>query len=180
MIRVLGISGSLRAGSYNTALLYTAQELASPTLQLDIASLRGIPFYDEDERAHGWPTAVTALGEAVRHADAVLIATPEYNFSIPGVLKNALDWLSRLPEQPFARKPVALLGASTGRLGTVRAQAHLRHCFQCLDARPLNKPEVLVAHAAEAFAQGRLREPAALEALRALLAALASMVHQSK
>jgi len=179
MLRILGISGSLRAASYNTALLQAARELLGPDVTLEIASLRGIPLYDEDERQQGWPPAVSALGEAVRRADAVLIALPEYNFSIPGVLKNALDWVSRLPEQPFARKPVALMGASTGRLGTARAQPHLRQCLQYLDARTLNKPELFVAQAAQAFTPGpqpELRDAAAREALIALLAALLAAI----
>lgn len=179
MIRLLGISGSLRTASYNSALLRAARDLLGPDVTLEIASLRGIPLYDEDERLRAWPPAVSALGEALRRADAVLIALPEYNFSIPGVLKNALDWVSRLPEQPFAGKPVALMGASTGRLGTARAQPHLRQCLQFLDARTLNKPELFVGQATQAFTPGpepELRDAAARELLATLLAALLAAI----
>ena len=146
-IRVLGICGSLRTGSYNAAALQAAAAVAPTGITLEQVGLAGIPLYDEDVRSAGAPPAVSALAKAIAMADAVLIATPEYNYSIPGVLKNAIDWLSRLDPQPFAGKPVAILGASMGRLGTARAQYHLRQVFVFLDAMVLNKPEVMIAAA---------------------------------
>lgn len=146
-IRVLGIAGSLRKGSYNSAALRAAAAVAPAGINLSLTGLAGIPLYDEDVRSAGTPPAVTALAQAITDADAVLIATPEYNYSIPGVLKNAIDSLSRLDPQPFAGKPVAIMGASIGRLGTARAQYHLRQVFVFLDAMVLNRPEVMIAAA---------------------------------
>lgn len=146
-VHVLGLSGSLRKGSFNSAALHAAVELAPDDVRIRTGSIAGIPPYDEDLRAEGTPDAVRALADAILAADAVLIATPEYNYSIPGVLKNAIDWLSRLDPQPFADKPVAIMGASMGRLGTARAQYHLRQVFVFLDAMVLNKPEVMIAAA---------------------------------
>jgi chromate reductase len=179
-ITIVGISGSLRSGSYNTALLEAARSLLGADARFEIASLRGIPTYDEDLRAEGWPTVVTELAERIRAADAVVITTPEYNFSIPGGLKNAIDWLSRLPDQPFDAKPVGIAGASTGRLGTARAQCHLRQCFQYLNARVPNKPEVFVSSAGEAFKDGRLANPKALNALSLLLSELRCGIEDSR
>jgi chromate reductase len=146
-IAVLGICGSLRKGSYNAAALRAAAVVAPADISFSLAGLAGIPLYDEDVRSAGTPDAVSELASAVGAADAVLIATPEYNYSIPGVLKNAIDWLSRLDPQPFAGKPVAIMGASMGRLGTARAQYHLRQVFVFLDAMVLNRPEVMIAAA---------------------------------
>ncbi|MBC7226342.1 MAG: NAD(P)H-dependent oxidoreductase [Thermoflexales bacterium] len=173
-VRILGIAGSLRTGSYNYALLRAARDLAPPGAEvhlLDRALLAGIPPYNEDVRAQGEPASVTALKEAIRQADALLIATPEYNFSIPGVLKNALDWASRPPEtSPFSGKPVAIIGATAGTWGTVRAQMHLRQVCQALNMFPLNRPEVLVAFAAEKFnADGHLTDETARQLIRSLL-----------
>jgi chromate reductase len=106
----------------------------------------------------------------------VIIATPEYNYSIPGGLKNAIDWISRLPEQPFKGKRVGIMGAGSGRLGTVRAQAHLRQCFQFLDAKVLNRPEVFVGFASQVFNQGRLMDDATIAALQAFIAAAVGFV----
>ena len=121
-LKVLGISGSLRKGSYNTSALRAAQKLAPSGIDVEIADIRAIPLYDDDVRALGEPHSVTALKARVRAADAVLLVTPEYNFSIPGVLKNTLDWMSRPPEPPFDGKPVAIMGASPGPVGTARVQ----------------------------------------------------------
>ncbi|MCB1739341.1 MAG: NAD(P)H-dependent oxidoreductase [Gammaproteobacteria bacterium] len=143
-LRVLGISGSLRKDSLNRAALHAAVDLAPAGMTINVGDIRGIPLYDEDVRSAGTPEAVSTLARAVGEADAVLIVTPEYNYSIPGVLKNAIDWLSRLDPQPFAGKPVAIMGASMGRLGTARAQYHLRQVFVFLDAMVLNKPEVMI------------------------------------
>ncbi len=174
-IKVLAISGSLRKASYNTAALRAAQELAPEGMTIEIASIADIPFYDGDVQAQGIPAAVTALGDAIRAADALLIASPEYNYSTSGVLKNAIDWLSRLPDQPFAGKPVALIGASMSLLGGARAQYHLRQMFVFLDALPVNKPEVFIAQAQNRFdADGRLTDEGTRGFVRKLLESLAA------
>lgn len=150
-LKVLGISGSLRKGSYNSAALRAAQALAPAGVTIETFDLAPIPPYNDDVRQAGFPPAVEALRAAIAAADGVLIATPEYNYSVPGVLKNAIDWASRPPEQPFARKPVAIMGASPSGLGTGRAQYHLRQIFVFLDAYVLNKPEVMIAGAPQKF-----------------------------
>jgi len=125
MIRLLGISGSLRTASYNTALLRAAMALVPEGVELSMASLHGIPLYDGDLELQGIPKAVSALKERIIASDGVILATPEYNASMPGVMKNAFDWLSRPPEdmaRVFADRPFALMGASPGGLGTVLAQ----------------------------------------------------------
>src|SRR5260221_5914210 len=123
-LKVLGISGSLRKGSYNTALLRAAVAAAPPGMAIAIADIHAVRVYDEDVREKGFPEPVQKLRDAIAAADALLIVTPEYNYSIPGVLKNAIDWASRPPSQPFAGKPLALMGASGGMGGTMRAQYH--------------------------------------------------------
>src|SRR5581483_7261902 len=129
----------------------------------------------------GFPAPVIALAERMRAADALLIASPEYNYSTSGVLKNAIDWLSRLPEQPFAGKPLALMGASMSLLGAVRAQYHLRQSFVFLDALPLNKPEVFIALAQNKFdAEGRLTDETTRGLIRALLEGLVRWTRQVK
>ena len=147
MVDVIGVSGSLRQGSYNTALLNAAQELAPAGMDIVTSQIDAVPVYNADVQTQGFPESVLALAEAIRSADGVLIATPEYNYSIPGGLKNAIDWLSRIDDQPFAQKPIALMGASMGAQGTSRAQYHLRQVFVFLDARVMNRPEVFVGAA---------------------------------
>ena len=146
-INVLGLSGSLREASLNSAALRAAAELAPAGMTVNRGTIAGIPLYDEDLRGRGTPESVTMLAQAISSADAVLLATPEYNYSVPGVLKNAIDWLSRLDPQPFAGKPLAIMGASMGRLGTARAQYHLRQTFVYLNAMVLNQPEVMIGAA---------------------------------
>ena len=177
---ILGISGSLRKASYNTAALHAAQERAPEGVTIEIADISAIPIYNDDVRAAGIPVSVLTLGAEIARADAVLIATPEYNFSIPGVLKNAIDWISRLPDQPFKNKPVAILGASPGPVGTARAQYDLRKVFVFLDAHVLNKPEIMISNAGTRFdAEGKLTDETSrkflasqIEALRAWAARL--------
>jgi chromate reductase len=125
-MKILGISGSLRKESFNTRLLHVAQTLAPAGVTIEVFDLAPIPLYNEDVRAAGYPPPVAALREAIRGADALLFATPEYNYSVSGVLKNAIDWASRPPDVPLLDKPAAVMGASTGLNGTVRAQFHLR------------------------------------------------------
>ena len=144
-LNILGIVGSLRKGSRNRALLEAmARDLVPEGMTIEIADISGVPLYNEDDRTDEYPPAVQDLRDRIAAADGVIIATPEYNYSIPGVLKNAIDWASRPPEQPFDGKPVAILGASPGRLGTARAQYHLRQVFVFLNAMVMNKPEVMV------------------------------------
>lgn len=150
-MKILGISGSLRAQSFNTALLRAAAKLLPAHVSFELAHIGDMPLYEDDLRQEGYPAPVQRLREQVRDADAIWIATPEYNFSYSGVLKNAIDWVSRPPEQPFLGKPVALMGATTGMLGTARAQYHLRQVFVFLNSYVLNTPEVFVGLAKSKF-----------------------------
>jgi chromate reductase len=173
-IHVLGISGSLRKNSYNTALLRAAAELLPQGMSQETCDLSNIPSYNDDLRALGYPKPVKEFRDRIATANALLIATPEYNYSVPGVLKNAIDWASRPPDPPLDAKPLAIMGASTGNFGTVRAQTHLRQVCVSANMFPLNKPEVLVAHAQEKFdANGRLVDETTCGFLRDLLVALA-------
>jgi chromate reductase len=151
--RILGIAGSLRRESYNRALLRAAQGLAPPGVTIETFERLGeIPPYNDDVRLRGMPDPVSDLWQGIAAAGAVLFVTPEYNYGMPGVLKNAIDWVSRPPaESPLRRKPVAVMGASTGNFGTARAQLALRHAFLYLEAYALLKPEVAVFRAAERF-----------------------------
>jgi chromate reductase len=174
-IKVLGISGSLRRGSYNTAALRAATELVPDGMQLELwQGLRDVPPYDDDQRqGQGFPPAAADLRARIKAADALLIVTPEYNYSVPGVLKNAIDWASRPPEQPFDGKPIAIMGASPGALGTARAQYHLRQMLVFLNGMPLNRPEVMIAQAATRFdAEGRLTDQQTREFIQQLLVSL--------
>jgi chromate reductase, NAD(P)H dehydrogenase (quinone) len=157
-MRILGIAGSLRESSYNRALLRAARELLPEGTELVEHDLRDLPFYDGDVEAAGDPDSVVALKEAIRDADALLIATPEYNRGVPGVLKNAVDWASRPAlASPLTGKPVAIMGASTGRGGTARAQEQLRSALEFSRANVLEQPEVLVPEAFMRFdEQGEL------------------------
>ena len=173
-IRMLALCGSLRRDSWNRKLLLHAQKIGV-TLEADIrlAEIGELPHYSQDLQSQGFPTIVTALGDKIRQADAVLIASPEYNYSVPGVLKNAIDWLSRLPEAPLAGKPTALMGASPGLIGTARMQYHLRQILLCLDADTVSKPEVMIGQCSEKFsADGALTDSKAREMVERLLRAL--------
>lgn len=153
-LSVVAFAGSLRQASYNRALLVACQELAPEGLTLQIVSLDTVPLFNEDlERADPTgPAGVIALREAIRGADGVLIATPEYNHGVPGVLKNAIDWLSRPPRASVLdRKPLAILGASPGMTGTARAQTQLRQAFGFTNSPCMLQPEVLIAEARERF-----------------------------
>jgi chromate reductase len=153
-MKLLGIAGSLRKSSFNRGLLRAARELLPADVELAEFDIRGVPFYDGDVEAAGDPEPVVALKDAIREADALLIATPEYNRGIPGGLKNAIDWASRPPlGSPLAGKPVALLGASTGRGGTALAQQQLRQALEFPRAFVLDEPQVLVPEAYLRFDQ---------------------------
>jgi chromate reductase len=174
LLRIAGIAGSLRAKSFNRGLLRAAAAVAPEGVSLEIADIGALPLYNEDVRATGEPAAVVQLKDAVRRADAVLIATPEYNYSVPGPLKNAIDWLSRPPaESPLRRKPIALMGATTGNFGTVRAQLALRQILLFTRSLVLTEPEVLVARAPELFdAESNLKDEKTRDFVRALIVAL--------
>lgn len=173
-VNVLAIVGSLRQASYNKLVYHAAEALAPAGLKLSLAEIADIPLYNDDERLHpNWPPAVRRLREQVAAADAVLFISPEYNYSLPGVLKNAIDWVSRPPDQPFQGKPVAIMGASGGMLGTARMQYHLRQILVFLDALPLNKPEVMIPHVAQKFdAAGNLTDETTRRLIHAQLEAL--------
>jgi chromate reductase len=177
-MQVLGIAGSLRTGSYNRALLRAAQELAPQGMTLVTFELDAIPPYNADVEAQGFPAPVVAFKDAIAAADALLIATPEYNHSIPGVLKNALDWASRpAGNTPLNGKPAAIMGASTSAIGTARAQQHLRLVCSYLNMPLLNQPEVLVARARDKFdASGRLTDEPTRQFLYKFLQAFAQWV----
>ena len=148
---IVGLCGSLRSASINRAALKLAGESMPTGMTLDIAEIRDIPFFDGDVLAQGYPAAVAALRERIRRADGVVIATPEYNFSTPGVLKNTLDWLSRGEDQPFGLKPVAIFSASPGPLGGARVQYDLRRVMLFMNAQVLAKPEVFIGGAGAKF-----------------------------
>jgi chromate reductase len=176
-VSILGIAGSLRSASYNRWTLRAAQKLAPRGVSIEIFELEGIPPYNQDHEKEP-PAKVADLKARVRAADAVLLVTPEYNYSIPGVLKNAIDWASRpYGDSAWAGKPVAVMGASIGALGTARAQYHLRQCFVFLDMDPVNQPEVMIGNAAQRFdAQGNLADETSRKLIGDLLAALAEKV----
>jgi chromate reductase len=170
-LRVLGISGSLRVGSLNTALLRNVQAMLPAHVSLQIADLSGIPLFNQDHE-HSPPAAVQALKSQIASADALLFAVPEYNYSLSGVLKNAIDWVSRPPEtQPFAGKPAAVMSAG-GRFGGVRAQAHFRQIAAGLDMFVMPKPELMIPQAKQKFnAAGELIDAEACDQLRAFVEA---------
>jgi chromate reductase, NAD(P)H dehydrogenase (quinone) len=148
-IRILGIAGSLRRNSYNRSALRAAQQLVPPDATLEVFELDGIPVFSEDEERQP-PAKVVELKKRIREADAVLFVTPEYNYSIPGGLKNAIDWASRpYGDSAWTGKPAAIMGASIGALGTARAQYHLRQVFVFLNVHALNQPEVMIANTSE-------------------------------
>jgi chromate reductase len=178
-VRVLGIPGSLRKGSLNRGLLRAASEMLPDGMTLEVHELGSIPLYSGDVEAQGLPDPVQDFQRRIEAADALLFATPEYNYSMAGVLKNAIDWASRpapaRPVQPFNGKPVAMMGASAGMMGTGRAQYHLRQTCVFLNMLPLNKPEVFVAAAQTKFdASGRLTDETARTLISRLLEALAA------
>ena len=172
-MKILGISGSLQESSFKTALLRTAQQLAPAGMEIVIADLTRIPPYNEDVYAKGFPGSVRTFRGQIAAADGLLIATPEYNYSYSGVLKSAIDWASRPPEQPFDDKAVAVMGASAGRLDTARAQYHLRQVFIFLNGHVVNKPEVMVGGTGQAFDEnGALRDDGTRDLIGQLLLSL--------
>src|SRR5579864_4186539 len=178
-ISVLGICGSLRKASYNSAALRTAVALKPAGMSVTVADISQIPPYNEDVRAQGFPAPVETLRRQIAAADALLFACPEYNYSMSGVLKNAIDWASRPPDQPFAGKPCAILGAAAGMAGSARAQMHLRQSCVFLDMHPLNKPEVLIFQAQNKFdVDGKLTDDVAKNLIRDVMVNLAAWARQ--
>ncbi len=181
LVNILGFAGSLRKGSYNKALLRAAVEIALKDARLEIFDLEGIPPFNQDLEQSP-PGKVKEFKSKIKSADAILIATPEYNYSIPGVLKNAIDWASRpYGDNALEGKPVAMMSVSIGMLGGARAQYHLRQCFVFLDMHPINRPEVMVTFAPQKFDdKGRLTDEKAKELIKGLLEALVAWTKKLK
>ncbi len=182
-IRILGIAGSLRKLSCNRGLLRAAQEQAPDGVTIETFDLAGIPIYNQDcDTDEARPAVIVEFKAKIREADAILFATPEYNYSIPGVLKNAIDWASRpYGDSAWAGKPVAVMGASSGAQGTSRAQYHLRQCFVFLDMHAVNKPEALIGMSGQRCDdQGNLIDERSRRAVAELVAALAELTRKLK
>jgi len=173
-MNVLGFAGSLRKGSFNRMLLRSAVELAPPGMTIDTVELDQIPLYNGDVEAQGDPEPVAEWKDLIGRSDAILVVTPEYNYGVPGVLKNAIDWASRPPGKSVLNgKPAAIMGATPGAFGTVRAQLQLRQAFVFTQTLAVIQPEVLVAKAHEKFdAEGRLTDETTRKFVRQLLEAL--------
>ncbi|MCL5090113.1 MAG: NAD(P)H-dependent oxidoreductase [Candidatus Marsarchaeota archaeon] len=171
-IKILGIHGSLRKDSYNKIVLKTAMALLPENAEMEIFELDKIPIFNQDLENNP-PEIVANFKKKIREADAILIATPEYNYSVPGVLKNAIDWASRpYPDNSWDGKPVAVMSASEGLLGGARAQYHLRQIFVYLNMHPINKPEVIIQNVKEKIYEGKLEDKHSIEKIRELLNAL--------
>ena len=155
------LTGSLRKGSFNAAIAHTLPELAPADVTIShLASPGDFPHYNADLQEAGFPAPVLAMADAIAQADGVIIVTPEYNYSVPGVLKNALDWLSRVSPNPFAAKPVLIQSASPGAIGGARAQYHLRQILVFFDARVMNKPEAMIGQVTDKVKEGILTDEA--------------------
>lgn len=180
MAEILAFAGSLRRDSYNRALLRAAQELAPGDMAISIFDLIDVPLYNGDVEAQGDPEGVARFKQAIRAADGVLIATPEYNHGVPGVMKNAIDWASRPPQNAaLAEKPVAIFGASPGITGTARGQSQLRQAFEFTNSICMPQPEVLVFRANEKFdAQGRLTDERTRQGVSRFLAAFGDWIRR--
>jgi chromate reductase, NAD(P)H dehydrogenase (quinone) len=178
---IVGLCGSLRAQSINRKALNLAGELMPAGMELETVDWRAVPVFDADDMAQGLPDSVTTLRERIRRADGVVIASPEYNFSIPGGLKNVIDWLSRGDDQPFAHKPVAILSASPGAVGGARMQYDLRKVMLFLNAATMVKPEVFIGGAAAKFdADGRCTDETTCKFVGDQMAAFARWIDAVK
>jgi chromate reductase len=179
-LRILGVAGSLRSGSFNRSLLRAAAELAPEGMAIEVFDLLQVPLYNGDVEAAGDPPGVAAFKQAIAAADGVLMATPEYNHGVPGVMKNAVDWASRPPrEAPLGGKPVGLIGASPGITGTARGQSQLRQAFEFTNSFCMPQPELLVFKAHEKFdAEGRLTDAGTGEYLGRYLVAFGEWVRR--
>lgn len=181
MAKVVAICGSLRKASTNRALMRSLPALAPDGMEIVEAPSIDLPLYNFDIQAKGFPESVTALAESVRGAAGVILVTPEYNYSVPAPLKNAIDWLSRVQNQPFQNKPLCLMSASPGALGGARAQYHLRQIFIFLEAFVLNRPEVMVTVAGAKFemvdnAPTTLSDQPTKDVVKQTLAAFAKLI----
>lgn len=178
-LTILGIAGSLRKASCNRGALRAAQQLVPGDVRIDTFELDGIPPFNQDNESPA-PDIVVQFKAKIRAADAILFVTPEYNYSVPGVLKNAIDWASRpYGDSAWNGKPVAVIGASPGMLGTGRAQYHLRQSFVFLNMHPLNRPEVMIANANERFDEhGNLTDEDTREHIRQLIQSLITWTRQ--
>jgi chromate reductase len=177
-LKVIGLCGSLRANSYNRMALKLAGSLLPEGVQFDIVEWRDVPPFDSDVMAAGIPASVSTLAERIRQADGVIIATPEYNFTLPGMFKNAIDWVSRLDNQPFAGKPTAILSAAGGPLGGARVQYDLRRTLMFLNAMTLVKPEVFIGLAQNKFnADGACTDEATRKFVGDQMQALQQWIH---
>jgi chromate reductase len=176
-VKILGFAGSLRKGSFNKMLLRAAAEVAPDEVELEVFDLDGIPPFNQDLESSPHEKVI-AFKEKVKSADGVLIVTPEYNYSVPGVLKNALDAASRpYGTSPFEGKPIAIMGASIGMLGTARAQYHLRQTMVFFNAFPLNRPEIMVPFAEKKFDEtGKLIDEMTREKVKELLVELVKWI----
>jgi chromate reductase, NAD(P)H dehydrogenase (quinone) len=179
-ISILGIAGSLRKVSYNKAVLRAAQKLVPADASIEIFDLDGIPGFNQDEEKNP-PPKIVELKAKAKAADAILFVTPEYNYSIPGVLKNAIDWASRpYGDSAWTGKPVAIMGASVGVIGTARAQYHLRQTFVFLDMDAVNQPEVMINASKSLDEQGNLTDEKAKELIAKLLQNLVKKARAKK
>lgn len=179
-IKLAAFCGSLRKASFNRLALRAFVERLPAGVSCQTIEIGDWPLYNADVQAEGLPDKVAAAQKAMHEADGVVLVSPEYNYGISGVLKNAIDWLSRTTPQPFAAKPIALFGASMGVLGTARAQYQLRQSLVFLDGRPVNKPEVMIAQAQNRFADGKLTDEATGKLLADLGITLALAVRQAR
>ena len=178
-MKILGIAGSIREGSYNRAALRAAQSLVPEVATIETFDIKGLPGFSQDDETNP-PPQVVELKQRIREADAILFVTPEYNYSVPGVLKNAIDWASRpYGDSAWTKKPVAVMGASVGTLGTARAQYHLRQMFVFLNMYAVNQPEVMISQAHKQFdAEGNLTDDTAKKLIRQLLEELVLLTKQ--
>jgi len=180
-LRFVVLLGSLRKASFHATLARSLPSLAPEGVSIEfLESVGDIPHYDADVQAEGFPESVVKMGKAIKQADAVIIVSPEYNYSVPGVLKNALDWISRLPDTPFAGKPVALQTGSPGLIGGARAQYHLRQILVFFDALVLNKPEIMVGQLPSKIDQvnDQISDAQTRDFIATQLVALSKMVSQ--
>ena len=182
-IKLAGISGSLRKDSYNTKLLRNLKELLPYDVSLDLISIADIPMYNGDldlPISKKRPPVVEAFRNKLADADGLVLVSPEYNYSIPGVLKNAIDWASRGEDSPLLRKPVAVMGVTPGMWGTTRMQIAFNAVFQFLDMRPVYKPEILIAQAKDKFdSHGFLKDEKAKELIKKKLESLKELIMQA-
>ena len=181
-LNVVSICGSLRKGSYNRIVMNTLQGFAPEGMRVaEAPSFAEFPLYNADiQNSTGFPAPVQTMAEAIRAADGVIFVSPEYNYGIPGGLKNAIDWVSRLPDQPFANKPIAMISASAGILGGGRMQYDLRRCMIFLDAWTMNKPEIFIGNVSQKIDEktGQIKDEQAVGFIKTQLAAFAKFIAQ--